>query len=115
MSEHGADQDQAAAVDPRTLRAEQIARMARLAARVAPAADAQEGVWARLHPDGTVDVTVYMHHDGINTNVAAEPTEALEEALRGVLGRHRDALRERVGHDVVATMTAAGGAVPEED
>jgi hypothetical protein len=107
MSEHDADQGQSATVEARTLRAEHVARMNRLASRVAPAEDSQEGVWARLHHDGTVEVNVYCHHDGINSNVVAAPTKALEEALRGVLERHRDALRARVGHDVVQQMTAA--------
>lgn len=115
MSEHNADQGQAASVEARRLTAERRALHDRLARRVAPAEDAEEGVWARLRADGVVEVTVYCHHDGVNSNVAAEPTKALEEALRGVLGRHRDVLRARVGRDVVAQMTAAGAEPAEEE
>lgn len=111
MSEHSADQGQTATVSTRVLSSEHVERMNRLARRVQPAEGAEEGVWARLHPDGTVEVTVYCHHDDINTNVVVEPTKALDEALRGVLTRHRDALHVQVGHDVVNTMHAATGEV----
>ncbi len=113
MIETSTTQGQEATADATVVGAERRARLERLALRVAPAEDATEGVWARLHPDGMVEVVVYMHHDDINTNVPAAPTKALEEALRGILQRHRRALGVQAGRDVVAHLNAVG-AVPEE-
>lgn len=114
MPDHEASQGQAASLTARKITAERRERLDRLAARVAPADDAETGVWARLHPDGHVEVTVYMHHDGINTNVTVEAPKSLEDALRRVMDGALDMLRSQAGRDVVAHMMAAGADTEEE-
>jgi hypothetical protein len=115
VPEHDANQGQAASVAVRRVTAERRARLDRLAARVAPADDAEVGVQARQHADGPGEVTVFMHHDGINTNVTVEPPKAVEDALRRVLDGALDVLRAQAGRDVVAHMMAAGAEPGEEE